>query len=71
MIKLNGLDGEYERVSKTFSYKDRLEDKMIGWVMEYVRASPLSYELFLKDGEVVEMTPNTDLGMTIDIQYKL
>ena len=71
MIKLNGLDGEYERVSKTFSYKDRLEDKMIGWVMEYVRASPLSYELFLKDGEVVETTLNTDLGMTIDIQYKL
>ena len=71
MIKLNGLDGEYERVSKTFSYKDRLEDKMIGWVMENVRASPLSYELFLKDGEVVETTLNTDLGMTIDIQYKL
>ena len=58
-------------MSKTFSYEDRLEDKVIAWVMEYVRASPLNYKLSLKDGEVVEVTRNADLSMTINIQYKL
>jgi len=71
MINLNGLDGDYERTSKTFSYSDRLENKMIGWVMEYVDASPLTYELFLEDGEVVQTEVNPDLSMTIYIQYKL
>ena len=71
MINLLHGDGHYERVSKTFSYQDRLEDKMIGWVMEYVRASPFNYQLFLKDGEVVEVTLNADLSRTINIQYKL
>ena len=66
------IDGEkYERVSKTFSYRDRLDDKPIVWVMGYVKASPLSHELFLEDGEIVNTTPNTDLSMTVDIQYKL
>tara|TARA_R110000787_G_C13127190_1_gene415628 strand:+ start:329 stop:544 length:216 start_codon:yes stop_codon:yes gene_type:complete len=71
MVNLLHGDGHYERVSKTFSYKGRLEDKMIAWIMEYVRASPLNYKLFLKDGEVVEVTLNADLSRTINIQYKL
>ena len=70
---INLLHGERQcvRVSKTFSYRDRLDDNMIGWVMEHVSASPFTCELWLKDGESVRTTLNSDLSMTIDIQYKL
>jgi hypothetical protein len=66
------IDSEerYERVSKTFSYSDRLDDKPICWVMGYVKVRPFSHELSLEEGESVRTTRNTDLSMTVDIKYK-
>jgi len=70
MNSVTDSEERYKRVSKTFSYSDRLDDRPICWVMGYVKASPFSHELFLEDGEAVRTTRNTDLSMTIDIKYK-
>ena len=67
MINLLHGDGQYGRLSRTFSIRDCTEDCHIGWIMEHVKMSPFTGELFLKDGEEVTTTLTPDGGITIDI----
>ena len=53
--------------TRKFTATEAFHGKQVRWVMDRVKASPLTGELFLEDGETVEVLDHPDHSKTITI----
>ena len=69
--KLNTPSGSrWEWATRSFSLLEVRQGKHTDWIMDYVKMSPYTTKVFLRDGEVVRRTSRPDGGLDVEIRYE-
>ena len=69
--ELNTQSGSrWKWATRCFSLLEVRQGKHTDWIMDYVKISPYTTKVFLRDGEVVRHTSRPEGGLDVEIRYE-